>query len=271
MYSGSHEETDCSDTSDTDSGCRSDHHDDEEQVDKEMFQPQTQSIPAFKVHHGEDPETYTCRVCINDGISREQLAWHDSINAVEPNACLLLAPEEEKFAKRMASRIQLPQRDDELQNAAWEVVYDMLCIGIDRSDLRSPDSVVEHLLKLFEGIGHATYGGARNGLPPSLLLSGGSQVDFDDMLYPKSGTEPQKLWPGTHHPALPRDDILSAAANVVIEKRSWSSMLATAALLAASRARILNEHPVRDAEKAFESCPSAAKSLNLPQWYIKFE
>ena len=91
------------------------------------------------------------------------------------------------------------------------------------------------------------------------------------MLYPNSGTEPQKLWPGTHHPALPRDDILSAAANVVIEKRSWSSMQAAAALLAASRARILNEHPVRAAEKAFESCPSAAKSLNLPQWYIKFE
>ena len=36
-------------------------------------EPQVQSIPAFKVHYGKVPETYTCRLCINDGISRLQL------------------------------------------------------------------------------------------------------------------------------------------------------------------------------------------------------
>ena len=47
---------------------------------------------------------------------------------------------------------RIPETNKETVFGAWSLIYDMLCIDVQHTDLRTPTAVDSHLDKLFKGI-----------------------------------------------------------------------------------------------------------------------
>ena len=208
---------------------------------------------------------------MSSGLSRERLAIHNCLNEVESNSCFTLQSTKQIYSDRFKEDIIIPSTSKETVLSAWSLIYDLLCIDVQYRDLRTPDAVISHLLKLFTNVGSREYNGARNGCPTSRFKDAGGHIDFSAMIDVETGLINDTAWPGVHSGGTHRDILLSSAASVVVEKRSWSSMGQTAALLAAHTARQDGTNPTKASIDADKLCPTSVKGLHLPEWYIKFQ
>ena len=162
-------------------------------------EPQPAHFSGCSIHHGSDPETYKCYVCDESGLSREQLAVHKSLNEVATNSCVSLQATTQLYSEKFQDT------RNQQGNSLWRVEYDMLCIDVQHTDLRTPTAVVSHLEKLFKGIDSRVYKGTRNGYPSSRFAESGGHVDFNGMIDFERECTKDTTRPGIHYEYSPRD------------------------------------------------------------------
>ena len=100
---------------------------------------------------------------------------------------------------------RIPETNKETVFGAWSLIYDMLCIDVQHTDLRTPTAVDSHLEKLFKGIDSRVYKGTHNGYPSSRFAESGGHVDFNGMIDFERECTKDTTRPGIHYEYSPRD------------------------------------------------------------------
>ena len=88
-----------------------------------------------------------------DEASREKLAVHNCFDQVKMHSCLSLQKASRRCSERLLEDTFIPGTNAGTVQHAWDLVYDMLCIDVHQTQLRTPNAVVAYLDELLDGVG----------------------------------------------------------------------------------------------------------------------
>ena len=200
---------------------------------------------------GDGGEPRTCRFCQADDLSEEQMVMHRLLNELSPPddddddaPCTMLVAATADAAAKFAEPFALKEVSADVQQKAWEVVYDSL--NLDEQQYRCPDYVRMTLVRELKGLGCRSYSEHPNGLD-------------------------EKGVPITRATQNHRDTQLAFLAEALVNKDAISSVPVASAIAAVIAEGL--DGPVQERFEALKKGAAGqnrAKGFKLPDHYKEF-